>query len=138
MADSFIYGLNIDDEPVGSEYNNDFIEWSQWLQSSTSQDDLNGITHNRYHRTCGMRVDDWNAFITKEGYFDIGPPDTLVGDKICIIPGCRFPLILRPVEKGSGAEPTVSYSLVSWCFLHDAMHGELADSNLATGEILLR
>ncbi|KAK2599806.1 hypothetical protein N8I77_011529 [Diaporthe amygdali] len=77
---SLILGLDIDDEPVGSEYREHFNEWLTCLLSSTSGDDIVQIQQNIYHRTMAPRVDDWKAFLTQKGTFCIGPPEVQVGD----------------------------------------------------------
>ncbi|KAF1953593.1 HET-domain-containing protein [Byssothecium circinans] len=66
---TLIMGLNIDDEPVGEEYKSYFKAWLEWLQSSSSQEDLRKIWDNEYHRLLGMRIDDWKACITRRGFF---------------------------------------------------------------------
>jgi len=132
MAESLIFGLNIDDERAGPEYRAYFREWLEWLQSSTTQADLEKIRSNEYQRAIGMRIDGWKAFLTEGGSFCIGPSEVTAGDLICIVPGCHFPLILRSSSTGSKEEPCSHYILVSWCFVYGIMHGEA----MASGPIL--
>jgi hypothetical protein len=138
IAQSLIFGLNIEDEPAGPEYREYFDEWLQWLQSSSSQENLERIRSNKYHRTLGPRVDGWKAFLTKRGFFGIGPPAVAAGDNICGVPGCRLPIIVRSDPKASDAEPLPEYILVSWCFLQGLMYGESIDPYQPTIDILLR
>lgn len=35
-------------------------------------------------------------FVTKQGYMGLGPPETRVGDKVCVLLGARVPFVLRP------------------------------------------
>jgi hypothetical protein len=70
--------------------------------------------------------------MTKGGSFCIGAPGVAVGDLICVVPGCRFPLVLRSNKIGSDDESRSRYILVSWCFIHGIMHGEA----IASGHIL--
>lgn len=132
VAWSLILGLDIDDDPAGPEYREYFNEWLKWLQSSSTQADLAKINSNKYQRTIGMRIDGWKAFMTKRGSFCIGPPEVAVGDMICVVPGCRFPLILRSNKTGSDDESRSRYILVSWCFVQGIMQGEA----MASGQIL--
>lgn len=121
---SLIFDIDVDDEPVGPEYRGYFDEWLAWLLSSDSDDDLVQIQKNKYYRTMTPRVDDWKAFLTRRGTLCIGPPEVQIGDVLCIAPGCRLPLILRPnqLSKMSGGQAV--YSLVSWCYAQGIMHGE--------------
>ena len=47
MTSSLIFGLDIEDEPAGPEYREYFNEWLQWLQSSSTQEDLQIISTNK-------------------------------------------------------------------------------------------
>ncbi|KAK8076202.1 hypothetical protein PG994_003474 [Apiospora phragmitis] len=119
------FGLNIDDQPAGPEYGGYFLEWREWLDSSTSDANLEPIRHNKFHRAISPRIDDWVAFGTKQDRFCIGPPEVEVGDLLCGVPGCRMPLLLRP-KPGDGdderhPDSTQYYSLVSWCYVSDMM-----------------
>jgi hypothetical protein len=124
VAWSLIFGLDIEDDPAGPEYREYFNEWLEWLQSSSTEEDLAKINNNKYQRTIGIRIDGWKAFMTKRGSFCIGPPGVAVGDLVCVVPGCRFPLILRSNKIGSDNESHSRYILVSWCFVQGIMHGE--------------
>lgn len=53
---------------------------------------------------------------TAEGYIGMAPPGTQVTDIVCVILGCRLPMILRPVG-------TV-YQVVGNCFLYGIGNGE--------------
>ncbi|KAF2125909.1 hypothetical protein P153DRAFT_434311 [Dothidotthia symphoricarpi CBS 119687] len=57
-------------------------------------------------------------FRTRQGYFGIGSKCLDVGDSVWIVPGCRVPIILRPI-KGSGR-----YCLVGGTYVHGVMNGE--------------
>jgi Heterokaryon incompatibility protein (HET) len=68
----------------------------------------------------------WSIFITTKGYIGIGPRlDIRIGDRICIVPGCRVPLIVRKVDD--------HYLLVGDTYVCGMMHGEVLD-NLGNGE----
>jgi len=57
-------------------------------------------------------------FITKEGLMGQGPLGCRQGDRICVLLGCRYPLILRPVESGG-------FAIVGGAFVHGMMNGEV-------------
>jgi hypothetical protein len=62
------------------------------------------------------------AFImTASGYMGLAPRWTQVGDQICVLPGCRVPVILRYAEG--------CYSLVGACFVLGLMDGELLEDS---------
>lgn len=138
---SLILEIDLDDEPVGLEYREYFNEWLTWLLSSSSRDDLAHVKHNKFYRAMSPRVDDWKEFMTKEGTFCIGPPDIQVGDLLCIVPGCRLPLILRasqpPQQPRGDHRDGTAYSLVSWCYAHGIMKGEARTSEQSITGIVL-
>lgn len=59
-------------------------------------------------------------FCTRNGCLGVSKGPVLTGDQIFIIPGCRTPMLLRVL--GSS---TRTYSIVSFCYVHGAMDGEL-------------
>jgi hypothetical protein len=132
VAWSLIFGLDINDVLAGPEYREYFNKWLKWLQSSSTQANLAKINNNKYKRTIRMRIDRWKAFMTKRGSFCIGSPKVAVGDMICVVLGCRFPLILRSNKTGSNDESCSRYILISWCFVQGIMQGK----DMALGQIL--
>ena len=58
-------------------------------------------------------------FTLKDGYFGIGPPGTRKGDRLCILLGCEFPLVIRPQGQ--------QFVLVGSCYVYGAMRGEFID-----------
>ena len=55
--------------------------------------------------------------ITQEGYIGIAPNATKPGDRVCVLFGCRTPMLLR---KTSGLQSQV----VGDCYIHGVMDGE--------------
>ncbi|KAK5991534.1 hypothetical protein PT974_09818 [Cladobotryum mycophilum] len=53
--------------------------------------------------------------------FGLGPRDSEVGDKVCVLFGCTVPVILRPVK--SEADNSM-YQLVGEAYVHGVMDGE--------------
>ncbi|KAI1270408.1 HET-domain-containing protein [Xylariaceae sp. FL1019] len=122
LAMDLIFGLDIDEQPAGPEYVKLFHEWLHWLESSTSQSDLSEIKHNAYIRALEQRVDGWKAFGTRKGFFCIGPPEIEVGDTLCLVAGCRLPLVLRNINEGEVTSD--EFILVGWCYAAGLMsHG---------------
>lgn len=132
---SLIFGLDVDDEPAQPEFRKHFDEWLQCLQSSSAPGALEKISSNKYYLAVQPRVDEWKAFVTRQGYFCIGPPVIAAGDWICAVPGCRLPLIVRP---DSDAEPLPECILVGWCYADGLMHGEAMALEQLVVDILLR
>jgi hypothetical protein len=68
----------------------------------------------------------WSIFITTKGYIGIGPRlDIRICDRICILPGCRVPLVVRKVDD--------HYLLVGDAYVCGMMQGEVL-GNLGNGE----
>jgi hypothetical protein len=61
-------------------------------------------------------------FITKDGYFGLGPPDTQSGDRLALLFGSAVPFVLRKVSADSGR---VQWKLVGETYVHGMMRGEL-------------
>jgi hypothetical protein len=57
-------------------------------------------------------------FRTKKGYFGMGAPGLCEGDSVCIVAGCRVPVVLR--RRGGGDR----YGLVGGAYVHGFMDGE--------------
>lgn len=99
---TLIEGVDIDNAPLKTGtptwhmYRDDFTEWLEWLRLSSDEEDLPKIAHNEYHRTVGPCCDGEVAFMTRHGYLCVGTSEVLVGDVLCVVPGCRLPLVLRP------------------------------------------
>jgi hypothetical protein len=138
VMSTLIVGIDIDDEPLVTgtplweEYKSEFSEWLDWLWSSSSEEDLEKITHNRYHRTIGPCIDEHVACMTSQGMLCVGMGATVAGDVVCTVPGCRIPLIMRREEV------TSSWRLIGWCFADGLMFGEAATLERPIEEILLR
>jgi hypothetical protein len=139
VAESLTLGVDIEDDPVDiSAYRDEFKDWLQLLLSSSTQDDIAALNRNVYHRTIGPKIDGWKAFLTKKGYFCIGPPSVEQGDFVSIVPGCRFPLVLRTDPRASANQSLPECILVSWCYTHGLMFGEVNMAEQRLVDILVR
>jgi prepilin-type processing-associated H-X9-DG protein len=58
-------------------------------------------------------------FLTEEGYMGIGPELMESGDRVCIVFGCPYPVLLRKVENAS------CYRLVGDAYIYGMMQGEM-------------
>lgn len=56
-------------------------------------------------------------FITAKGYMGMGPPDSQIGDKICVVLGCDKPLVIRAIGE--------KYLVVGKCYIYGLMNGEI-------------
>jgi hypothetical protein len=65
---------------------------------------------------------------TERGYLCLAPPDTQVGDSLCILLGGRVPYILRPKDGGV-------YELVGESYVHGFMKGEAFKNEAAKDSI---
>ena len=55
--------------------------------------------------------------ISKEGYIVLVPDVAVEGDIVCVILGCKSPLLLRPLPNGN-------YTVAGECYIHGFMNGE--------------
>ncbi|KAL8841284.1 MAG: hypothetical protein Q9176_003377 [Flavoplaca citrina] len=56
-------------------------------------------------------------FITTDGRLGLAPEATVSGDLVCVILGCRYPLVLRPSNNSS-------HEVVGECYIDGIMDGE--------------
>jgi hypothetical protein len=78
--------------------------------------DLATECFGNFRRTCAGR----RFFITKKGYFGMGPAQLAEGDQVYILAGGKVPLVLRPVLE---SQPN-TFELVGDCYVHGVMDGE--------------
>ncbi|KAJ3567324.1 hypothetical protein NPX13_g6808 [Xylaria arbuscula] len=57
---------------------------------------------------------------TTNGLVGLAPPDSVLGDRLALLQGCRVPVVLRQDADG--------YRLVGEAYIHGAMYGEMIDS----------
>ncbi|KAI1422587.1 HET-domain-containing protein [Xylaria sp. FL1777] len=130
------YGVGIDGKPIGPEYRVLFDEWLRWLQASPADADFAEIDGNAFHRALHMRLESWRVFGTSRGSFCIGSLEAQVGDKVCIVPGCRFPLLVRPKPGRPDSALSFEAILVYWCYVDGLMDGGWLDTNRADVELI--
>lgn len=85
------------------------------------KDSLN--SHVVTHKYCGRSKTSLRKrsfFATPKGYIGLGPSGIEHGDLICILYGCRKPVVLRPLGK--------HFAVVGECYVHGLMFGEAMDT----------
>jgi hypothetical protein len=56
---------------------------------------------------------------TSKGYIGLAPSSTERGDKVCVLLGCKVPLILRPIDD--------YFQVIGDAYIHGIMHGEAVE-----------
>ena len=64
-------------------------------------------------------------FKTKNAYMGIGPQQVAPGDLLCSVPGCKWPLVVRPKSSESGDDKE-QFQVIGACYVYGMMHGEVA------------
>ena len=57
------------------------------------------------------------VFVTEKGYIGEGTNRSRPGDIICVLLGCNYPVILRPIAG--------HYEFIGEVYVHGIMHGEV-------------
>lgn len=95
------------------------------IRSSNARwDDLTGLTSSfatHYATRCASLLRGRCLFTASDGHFGLAPAGTRTGDVVCVLLGCRFPVILRASE--SSKVPT-SWQVVGICRAQGLMNGE--------------
>jgi hypothetical protein len=79
----------------------------------------------RKEGSCGIRSPEPLAtgthapFTTQKGYVGMGPETAQLGDVVCVVLGCQWPLVLRPTTPGAP-----KHVIVGDCYVSGFMHGE--------------
>ncbi|OCK75311.1 hypothetical protein K432DRAFT_386288 [Lepidopterella palustris CBS 459.81] len=73
-----------------------------------------------YEDTYTWTAHDRRVFLTKNGFYGLGPPLLKEGDRVAVFQGVVVPYCLRPVEGEV-------YKLVGVCYVHGIMRGEVFD-----------
>ncbi|KAL8754848.1 MAG: hypothetical protein Q9184_004992 [Pyrenodesmia sp. 2 TL-2023] len=72
---------------------------------------------NRYLYAIANYMKGRHFFTTKQGYIGLSPEAGKIGDQICVVLGCQFPLLLRRMKSGNLA-------VIGDCYIHGLMNGE--------------
>ena len=113
-------------DPDQEEYYPDFrnsIEYTSqcwaWSKEGCSSEDPTVVSPHiwQFVRAAASILAGRSVIKTSNGLIGITPEDTQKGDVVCILLGCRSPLILRPKEAGQ-------YAIVGECYIDGIMTGE--------------
>ncbi|KAH9214816.1 hypothetical protein DL95DRAFT_389138 [Leptodontidium sp. 2 PMI_412] len=64
--------------------------------------------------------------MTSNGYMGLGPPEVREGDTICSVPGCTYPLVIRPKSNNDSDEGKEHFEIIGACYVYGMMNGEVA------------
>ncbi|KAJ4860016.1 heterokaryon incompatibility protein (HET) domain-containing protein [Trichoderma breve] len=71
-------------------------------------------------------------FITKKGYFGLGPHKSELGDRVAVLFGSGVPFVLRKCVSATGKR---AWKIVGECYVHGIMQGEVIQKwNLGSAE----
>jgi hypothetical protein len=96
------------------------IIWS----SNARWNDLTGLTSNfatHYATRCASLLHGRCLFTATDGHFGLAPANTQKGDMVCVLLGCRFPVVLRP---SSASQLPTTWQVVGICQAQGLMNGE--------------
>ncbi|KAL8787130.1 MAG: hypothetical protein Q9195_007912 [Heterodermia aff. obscurata] len=65
-------------------------------------------------------------FVSKEGHIGLVPKEAMDGDIVCVILGCKSPLLFRPLANGN-------HTVVGECYIQGLMNGEALLGPLSNG-----
>jgi hypothetical protein len=112
--------------PCSSDYPS-FDESKKALRDTlVSQSEVSSAVANwGYFSMVGRHLIGRILFKTYEGCIGLAPRAAQPNDQICVLLGCRVPLILRPRTSGQ-------YQVVGECYIHGSMNGEALHGPLPT------
>lgn len=67
-----------------------------------------------------------SCLVTNRGYIGISPCQFKTEDKVCVLMGCDFPLLIRPVDD--------HFIVLGSCYVYGIMHGEVL-KDIANGKL---
>lgn len=99
-----------------------------WCEDDSSSEhnfveDIGGAIN--YFRWSPMIMRNRRCFSTSSGHLGLGPAAAQVDDVVCVLLGCRYPIVLRPAADGT-------YQVVGICYTHGLMNGEIVYNNKHT------
>ncbi|KAJ1333112.1 HET domain-containing protein [Microdochium nivale] len=146
LASDLVLGRDEGSRDPYPELFDQFNEYISWLGRdrpspvSTKMDMSDG---SKYHQLLTTKVGGWKVFFTRTGHVGIGPPAAEDDDTVVIVPGCRYPLILRKrvqstrvsqssvslegplsVLANSNKTEACSWIVVGWCYLRGLMRAK--------------
>jgi hypothetical protein len=132
---ALIMDLDMDEGPASEELHSEFDELLTLLNRNVTLTEIEG---NEYFRILRRRCCSWRIFTTNDGHFGSSWPTIKEGDVVCMLQGCKFPLIIRPAHPRT-FESSLPFRgvLLGWCYLDGMMYGEALRKNLHARPIVL-
>ncbi|KAF2664857.1 HET-domain-containing protein [Microthyrium microscopicum] len=67
-------------------------------------------------------------FTTPEGYFGLGPQTMQRDDLVCCMPGCPYPVVVRPIKSESQSDQSGRrLEIIGACYIYGMMNGEMSN-----------
>jgi Heterokaryon incompatibility protein (HET) len=103
---------------IGSKTFREWIlrEGPGFVEEYASRMNMDGLPEDAFEQNRSLMLYKRRFLTTRRGYVGIGPGYAERYDKICILFGCKVPVVLRPQGR--------SYRLVGECYIHGVMQGE--------------
>lgn len=105
--------------------------WREDKSSSKNEFTRELATENSYFRLLAMTMRNRTLLRTSSGRLGLAPAGARLGDVVCVLLGCRFPVVLRPA-----ADHT--YQVVGTSYIHGLMNGETIYENEYTRKSNIR
>lgn len=107
---------------IGRYQTEDYKVYRMWVEELEDSDTPYWKSRHvqSYHTVFRAACSGRRFFVTKKGYFGIGPAELEEGDEIYILAGGKVPLVLRPLPE---SQPN-TFELVGDCYVHGVMDGE--------------
>lgn len=108
-----------------------FLLFDGYMQQGTLPPDIDDVTPadgpaylaSETHLSMRAMWTHRRFFATAVGSFGLGPALMAPRDRVAVLYGCRFPVILRPLEHGT-------YEFMGVAYVHRVMEGQLIDGEL--------
>ncbi|KAK5164870.1 uncharacterized protein LTR77_009534 [Saxophila tyrrhenica] len=117
-------------------------QWTHWILTTKHYFELRQTsTYMSPQGTLAQGLEKYalrrKFFITKKGYFGLGPSNVRPSDRIAVLFGVSAPIVMRTEEAGSPGK-----RVIGEIYVHDIMHCEVIEEwqngHVEAGKILLR
>ena len=92
------------------------------VKMAVLEEEARGGNGKRFAEVAGNACHGRCFFVTKAGFFGIGPGIMEEGDPVVILLGADVPFVIREMEKCGGGEG--GYALIGECYVHGLMTGD--------------
>lgn len=117
---------------INDEYRTQFFsKFSLWdLPRSEGLDHIPSSAWDEVSKGIASIIEDKDMFVTARGYLGLGHEGFQVGDTVCVFFGGEVPFLLRKSRQGTLGDREETYQLLSECYVHGIMDGEVIDGAL--------